>query len=451
MDATADRTRAAPSAGERRFGGSIRRLTRSFRHRNYRLFFSGQVVSLIGTWMQSVAQAWLVYRLTGSAFWLGAIGFAGQIPVLFVSPFAGAFADRHRRHRILVITQTTAMLLAFGLGTVTLLADPKPEYVFGFALALGVVNAFDVPARQAFLSEIVASDDLVNAIALNSSMVHLGRLVGPALAAFVVAVVGEGWCFIINGLSFVAVVAALLAMRLAPKPRPARHVSALQSMREGMAYAATHPGIRALLVLVAFVSITAMPFAVLLPVFADQVLAGGPGTLGALMSASGAGAFVFAIVLASRTAVAGLGRWIAVAAFALGVSLLAFAWAPSTWLATAAMVPAGGAMLTIMSGSNTLVQALVPDALRGRVMSVFVMMFLGTAPLGALAAGWAAEHVGAPLTVSVGAVCSLVAGAIFAWRLPSVRARSRLLLSQQMVGGEPAAAGSTPPPPPASA
>ncbi len=437
----------ATIADDARAGGPAS-IVRSFKHRNYRLFFSGQVISLVGTWMQSVAQAWLVYRLTGSAFWLGAVGFAGQIPVLFVSPFAGTFADRHARRSILVATQTIAMVLALALGAFTLLVDLHPAHILAFALALGVVNAFDIPARQAFIPEIVAPGDLVNAIALNSSMVHLGRLVGPALAAFVVAAVGEGWCFILNGLSFIGVVAALLAMRLSPKPRPPRHQSALQSMREGIAYAAGHPGIRALLLLVAFVSITAMPFAVLLPVFADKILGGGPDTLGALMSASGGGAFVCAMVLASRSRAKGLGRWIAIASFVLGVSLLAFAWASSTWLAASALVLTGGAMLTMMSGSNTLIQALVPDALRGRVMSVFVMMFLGTAPIGALAAGWTAEHIGAPITVTVGAICSLFAGAVFAWRLPSVRARSELLVSQQMVGGEPAAAISTPPPAP---
>jgi MFS family permease len=415
-------------------GGSI---LRSLRHRNYQLFFGGQLVSLVGTWMQSVAQAWLLYRLTGSAVLLGAIGFANQVPVLLVAPFGGAVADRYRRHRILVVTQTAAMVLALALGTVTLLEHVSVPMLFAFSAALGVVNAFDIPTRQAFVVEMVGSEDLVNAIALNSSMVNGARLVGPAIAGIVVGAVGEGWCFIANGASFVAVIAALLAMRIPPRPVAEKRGSALRDIAEGVRFVAASPPLRALLLLVGFVCLVGMPYVVLMPVFADRVLYGGASGLGILMAASGAGALLGAIGLAARKQLRGLGVWIAVGTVAFGASLIAFGLSRSFWWSAAALVPAGAAMMMVMAGSNTLIQVLSPDATRGRVMALYVMMFMGAAPFGGLLAGLVADRAGASTTVAVGGALCIAVGLVFGANLPKLRRAARVIIAQPMAAGEP--------------
>ncbi len=413
-------------------------MLRAFAHRDYRLFFSGQLVSLIGTWMQSVAQSWLVYRLSGSAVLLGLVGFAGQIPVFLLAPAGGNLADTHSRHKIILGTQTAAMVLALALAGLTLTGRVQLWHVFTLAALLGLVNAFDIPARQAFLVELVGRADLMNAIAMNSSMFNGARIVGPALAGVLVAAIGEGWCFFFNGISYVAVLAGLLLMspRASP-PRPDGGTT-LGRIVQGLRYSARTEPIRALLLLLGLMSLAGMPYAVLMPVFADQILHTGARGLGVLMGASGFGALLGALVLASRRELRGLSRWIMLAAAGFGVSLIAFAASRSFWLSTALLVPAGFAMIVQTAASNTLIQAMVPDELRGRVMATYSMMFMGMAPFGALLAGLLAGRLGAPAAVTAGGVACIAGALAFGSRLPALRIAGReLLISQEMVAGEP--------------
>jgi MFS family permease len=413
-------------------------MLRSLRHRNYQLFFGGQLISLIGTWMQSVAQSWLVYRLTGSSLLLGLVGFSSQIPVFLLAPIGGAAADRGSRHRIILATQTSAMLLAFGLAALTLAGRVSVEHIFVFSALLGVVNAFDIPARQSFVVEMVGKEDLINAIALNSSMFNGARVVGPAVAGILVSAIGEGFCFFANGVSFLAVIASLVAMRVTPRAPGQRRASALADIAEGFRFVANTPAIRALLLLLGLVSLAAMPYAVLMPIFADRILHGGPRGLGLLMGASGIGALLGALTLAARKQLKGLARWVALACAGFGASLVLFALSRLFWLSALLLVPTGFAMMVQMAGSNTLVQTMVPDALRGRVMSVYSMMFMGMAPFGALLSGALANHIGAPATVGVGGGVCLVGAAVFGSRLPSLREGARrLILAQQAAGADP--------------
>ncbi len=384
-------------------------MLRAFAHRDYRLFFGGQLISLIGTWMQSVAQAWLVYRLSGSAVLLGLVGFAGQIPVFLLAPAGGIVADTHSRHKIIVGTQAAAMVLAFVLAGLTLTGRVQLWHVFTLAAILGLVNAFDIPARQAFLVELVGRADLMNAIALNSSMFNGARIIGPALAGILVAAIGEGWCFFMNGISYIAVLAGLLMMSPRPIVQRPNGGTPLGRILEGLRYAARTEPIRALLLLLGLVSLAGMPYAVLMPIFADQILHTGARGLGTLMGASGFGALLGALVLATRSELRGLGRWIAWATAMFGASLIAFSASRSFWLSTALMVPAGFAMIVQAAASNTLIQAMVPDALRGRVMACYSMMFMGMAPFGALLAGLLAGRLGAPVAVAAGGVVCIVA------------------------------------------
>jgi MFS family permease len=416
-DASDERSRQPPA------------LLRSLRHPNFQLFFGGQLVSLVGTWMQSVAQPWLVYRLTGSSLLLGLVGFCGQIPVFLLAPLGGAVADRRARRTILVATQTASMLLAVALAALTLSGAVRPAHVFVLAALLGVVNAFDVPTRQAFVVEMVGRGDLPNAIALNSSMVNGARMVGPAVAGLLVGAIGEGWCFFANGVSFLAVIAGLLAMRLPPAEAPPRRASALADILEGFRFVARTPPIRALMLLLGLVSLTAMPYAVLMPIFAARILDGGPKGLGLLMAASGAGALVGALALAAREDVRGLGRWISGCAAGLALALELFAASRSFWLSAALLVPVGFATMVQMAGSNTLIQSMVPDTLRGRVMSVYSMMFMGMTPFGALLSGALADRIGAPATVAAGGAVCLAGAAVFASRWPSLRPGAKALLS----------------------
>ena len=413
---------------------------RSLRHRNFRLFAAGQIVSLTGTWVQLVAQSWLVYRLTGRATLLGLVGFAGQIPIFVLAPVGGAIADRFERRRILVVTQSIAMLLAFVLAALTLGGVVHEWHIVALAAATGIVNAFDIPTRQSFLVEMVGRDDLINAIGLNSSLFNGARMTGPALAGILVAVIGEGWCFLVNGISFAAVIVALLAIRVAPFRPPTDEVSTLTRIRQGFGFAIKERPVRALLLMLALMSLTGMPFLVLMPVFADRVLNGGPAAYGILMSASGMGALAGAVTLASRRDVRGLGGWVARAAIAFGAFLCVFSFSRSMWTSVALLLPIGFSMMVEISSSNTLIQTMVPDGLRGRVMAVYSMMFMGMAPAGALLAGWSADRIGAPSTVLIGGAACMTAAAIFRWSLPRLRADAqRLIVAQQMVGGEPPA------------
>lgn len=413
---------------------------RALRHRNYRLFFSGQIISLVGTWMQSVAQSWLVYRLTGSSLLLGLVGFAGQIPVFLLAPIGGVVADRYSRHRIVIATQTSAMVLAFILSALTLLGHIRVWEIMLVASLLGVVNAFDIPARQAFIVDMVHSDVLINAIALNSSMVNGARVLGPAIAGVTVAAVGEGWCFFANGASYIAVIAGLLLMAVAPRELGRDAASGLERIVEGFRWVAKTAPIRALLLLLGLVSLTGMPYAVLMPIFADKILHGGARGLGMLMGASGIGALAGTLILAAKRQVHGLGRWIAFASFGFGASMILFAASRSYPLSIVLLVSVGFSMMLQMSASNTLIQTMVPDELRGRVMAVYSMMFMGMAPFGALVAGAMANHIGAPITVALGGLACLAGSLVFGARWPNMRGEARqLIVAQGMLSGEPPA------------
>ena len=389
---------------------------RALHHRNYRLFFCGQLISVIGTWMQVVGQSWLVYRLTGSAVMLGLVRFASLIPVLLLSPVGGSFADRHNRHRIVIVTQVAAMVLAFILAGLTFTGTVLVWHVFVLAAVLGVVNSFDIPTRQAFVVDLVGRDDLMNAIALNSSTINAARIVGPAVAGLLVATVGEGWCFFLNAISYVAVIAGLLLMRITVQVHVTVPGSALEGIIEGFRYVRHTPSVRGLLLLIAVVSLMGVPYAVLMPIFADEVLGAGARGLGLLMAAAGCGALAGGVVLASKRDVDGLRRWVPLAAGGFGVGLILFSLSGSLWLSMLLLVPTGFCMMLEMSASNTLIQSIVPDHLRGRVMAVYSMMFLGMAPFGSLLAGALAHHLGAPVTVLFGGVACIVAAAIFAYR-----------------------------------
>ena len=411
---------------------------RALRHRNFRLFFSGQLISLVGTWMQTVAQSWLIYRLTHSALLLGAVGFAGQIPIFLIAPIGGHVADRVDRRRIIIVTQSAAMILAFVLAALTLSGRIREWHIIVLAAILGVVNAFDMPARQAFIVQMVEREDLMNAIALNSSMFNGARVIGPAVAGILVAAIGEGWCFFANAVSYIAVIAGLLMMTTSRfVPRPATG-SALRNIAEGLRFVARTAPIRALLLLIAIVSFTGMPYAVLMPIFADRILHAGARGLGILMGASGVGALVGSIMLALRSTVRGLGTWVAVSSATFGAMLIAFGFSHTLWLSVAILVPLGGAMIVQMSSSNTLIQSMVPDELRGRVMAAYTMMFMGMGPLGSLAGGTVADRAGAPAAVMIGGAITIVAAIVFSLRLPSLRGPARqLILAQQAAGGDP--------------
>jgi MFS family permease len=407
---------------------------RALRHRNFRLFASGQMISLIGTWMQTVAQSWLVYRLTGSAMQLGMVGFASQIPIFLVVPLGGLAADRFDRRSILFKTQTAAMLLAGMLAALTLTEQIQIWHLYVLAVLLGVANAFDIPTRQAFTVQMVGREDLPNAISLNSSMVNGARMVGPALAGILVGWVGEGWCFLGNSLSYLAVLAGLAAMRLPPwRPTP-QQGNAIQNLREGFTFVLKSHPIRDLLAMLGLVSLMASPHVVLMPIFAEEILGGGAHALGLMLGMSGAGAVVGALILASRRALAGSGIWIAVSGATLGLGTTAFALSRSLELSCLLMLPIGFSMMTQMALSNTLVQAMVPDYLRGRVMSFHSMMFMGMAPLGALLSGSLAPILGAPGTVILGGVLLLAGSAVFSRRLPRFRAAARRMTREARIG-----------------
>lgn len=431
---------AAPGPARQNGSSSIRTsaMFRALRHRNFQLFFSGQLISLIGTWMQNVAQSWLVYRMTGSAFLLGVVGFAGQIPVFIFAPIGGMVADRMSRQRVVVATQITSMILAFILAALTLLRVVTVWEIIVLAASLGIVNAFDIPARQAFLGDMVGRDDLMNAIALNSSMFNGARVIGPAVAGVLVAWIGEGWCFFANAVSYIAVIAGLLMMRLAPFLRPEIAMSPFEHMAEGFRFVMKMKPIRALLLLLGCISLLALPYSVLMPIFADKILHGGARAFGILMGAAGLGALCGALTLAMRTGVRGLGRWIAISCACFGASLILFSFSHWFWLSVILLFPVGYAVMLQTSASNTLLQTMSPDNLRGRVLAVYSMMFMGMAPIGALLAGIVAKHIGAPLTVGIGGVGAIIGAIFFARALPSFRIEAReLLIASGMAAGQP--------------
>ena len=390
---------------------------RTLANRNFRLFLGGQVVSLIGTWMQMIAEAWLVYRLSGSSALLGAVGFANQMPACLLGPLGGMAADRYDRRRIILVTQMVSMMLAFTLAGLTLTGAVQIWHVFVLATLLGIVNAFDIPARQAFLVDLVGRAQVVNAIALNSSTFNAARMLGPAVAGATVALVGEGWCFLINGASFLAVIAGLLAMRMERQSIALGAGSAVAHLMEGFRFCWHHRLIRPLLLLVSVVSLLAFPFTVLMPVFADRILHGGPSGYGLLTAASGVGSLAGGMILAMRHTVAGLERWTGGFTAIGGAALLLFGVSETFWLSCFLLAITGIGLMLGIGSANTLIQDATPDALRGRVTSIYAMAFLGMAPMGALLSGIAAEHVGAPLTVIAGGAVTTASALIFAWRV----------------------------------
>ncbi|MDD2580777.1 MAG: MFS transporter [Desulfuromonadaceae bacterium] len=405
----------------------IRNLLRALRSRNYRLFVAGQSVSLVGTWMQQVAMSWLVYRLTGSAFLLGVVGFTSQIPTFLLAPVAGVLADRWNRRRLLMVTQALAMFQAAFLAVAVLSGVVQVWHIVVLSLLLGVVNAFDIPIRQSFIVEMVSDrEDLGNAIALNSSMVNGARLIGPTIAGLMVASFGEGVCFVLNSASYLAVLVALAAMRLVPAPqhrKQRRHV--FHELREGFNYAFGFGPIRSILLLIALVSLTGMPYAVLVPVFAKEVLHGGVHTFGFLMTAAGCGAFAGTVYLASRKSVLGLGRLIVLAAVLFAVGIAAFALSGTIIISLASLVVVGFGAITMVASCNTILQTIVEEDKRGRVMSFFAVSFMGMAPFGSLGAGTMSGIIGPRETLLLGAACCLVGAAIFARQLPRIRERVR--------------------------
>ncbi len=399
---------------------------RALRHRNYMLFFSGQTVSLIGTWMTRIATAWLVYRLTHSAFLLGLVGFAGQIPVLLLGPFAGVWVDRWNRHRVLIVTQTLSMLQSFGLAVLALSHRITVTDILLLSLFQGAINAFDMPARQAFVIQMVENrEDLANAIALNSSMVNASRLIGPSIAGAVIAVAGEGYCFLIDGFSYLAVIASLLAMVIRRKQEMKPRQRVFQELKEGWHYVASFVPIRSILLLLGLVSLVGMPYTVLMPLFAGRVLHGGAHTLGFLMGASGFGALISAGWLAARKSVLGLGRVIPAMACVFGGALIAFSFSHLLWLSLLLMVVTGFGMMQQMAASNTVLQTIVDEDKRGRVMSFYSMAFQGMAPFGSLFAGIVASRIGAPYTLAIGGLCCIAGGLWFIGKLSRIRALIR--------------------------
>jgi MFS family permease len=425
---------------------------RALKSRNYRLFFSGQSVSLIGTWMTRIASSWLVYRLTDSAFLLGVVGFAGQIPALALAPFAGVWVDRWDRRRTLIVTQVLSMVQSLALAALTLAGIITIAELILLSLFQGFINAFDMPARQAFVVEMIEDRaDLSNAIALNSSMVNAGRLIGPAIAGIVVAAVGEGWCFLIDGLSYIAVIISLLLMSVRQRERPEQHTRVLTELAEGWRYVSRFAPIRSILLLLALVSLVGMPYTVLMPVFASDVLHGGAHTLGFLMAASGVGALSAAISLAVRRSVLGLGRVIPASAVVFGAGLIGFGASRFTWLSLLLMFVTGFGMMRQMAASNTVVQTIIEQDKRGRVMAFYSMAFIGIAPFGSLLAGTLASRIGAPVTMMGGGALCVVGGAWFARQLPRLRELIRPIyvelgiMPEMAAGLQNAAALQTPP------
>src|SRR5947207_1450334 len=398
-------------------------MLRALQYRNYRLFSGGQIVSLIGSWITLTATSWLVYRLTGSALLLGIVGFAGQFPGFVMGPFAGAYVDRWDRHKLLIWTQAISMVQSFALAALTLTGHITVGAIVALNAIQGIVNSFDMPARQAFLVTMIEDkEDLSNAIALNSSMFNAARLIGPSIAGLIIAGSGEGLCFLIDGFSYFAVIVALLMMRGVRKiDRRPPATTVLTQFREGLRYVTGFRPIRSLMTLLALVSLLGMPFAVLMPVFANDVLRGGPHTLGFLMTASGCGALAGALWLAARKSVLGLGRVIVQATSIFSGALIAFSFSRSLWLSLFLMVFVGLGMMVQMASSNTVIQTIVDDEMRGRVMSFYTMCFLGTAPFGSLMAGALSARIGAPHTVLLSGILCAAAAVWFSWELPAIR------------------------------
>jgi MFS family permease len=396
-------------------------ILRALRHRNYRLFFAGQSLSLVGTWITRIATSWLIYRLTGSALLLGIVGFCSQIPTLFLAPVAGVFVDRWNRHRVLVVTQVLSMLQSLALAVLALAGIITVGEVLALQVLQGVINAFDTPARQAFVVSMIEDRaDLPNAIALNSTMVNASRILGPSIGGVLIAAVGEGWCFLVDAISYLAVIASLMAMHMVHQERRGG-TRLVEELAAGFRYVTEFVPIRTVLLLLALVSTMGMPYTVLMPAVAAKLLHGGPHTLGWLMTASGVGALAGAFFLAARPSVLGLGRVIATASGLFGAALVALGASRALWLSLLIMPLIGAGFMVSLAASNTIVQTLTEEHLRGRVMAFYTMAFLGTAPLGSLMAGVLADRIGEPMTIAAGGVACMLGAGWFASRLPRLR------------------------------
>jgi len=400
----------------------LKAILRALRSRNYRLFFIGQAISLIGTWMQTVAASWLAYRLSNSAFILGIVGFVGDIPSFLFMSIAGVMADRWDKRKILLLTQSMAMLQAFILAALSLTGTIRIWHLISLNAFLGLINAFDMPTRQAFVVEMLENkNDLPNAIALNSSIFNSARMIGPSIAGILISTLGEGFCFLINGLSFGAVIAVLLAMKITTQSPKAKIMDTFQGLKQGFAYAFGFLPIRAMLLLVALVSLLGMSYAVLMPVLARDILHGGPNTLGFLMASSGSGALIAAIYLAARRSVLGLGRMIPLSLCMFSVSIICMALSRNLILSAMLMFIAGFGVMTQVASSNTLIQTIVEEDKRGRVMGIYTMCFRGIAPFGSLLAGTLASRLGAPNTLLLGGIVCLLGALWFFRTLPEIR------------------------------
>ncbi len=421
----------------RPFNSKISLILRAFKYRNYRLFFGGQCISLVGTWMQSVALSWLVYRLTGSPLLLGITGFASQVPSLLLAPLTGVAADRFDRRKIIMITQTLAMLQALGLALLVLYGRPQVWQIISLAAVSGLINAFDMPARQAFIVEMVERrEDLANAIALNSSMFNSARLIGPSIAGVCIAAFGEGVCFLLNGLSYIAVIAALLAMRIKPRPAARAGSGFIPGFLEGVSYSFGFPPIKYIMLMLALGSLLGMPYAVLMPAYVKDVLHGGPQTLGFLMAASGAGALAGALRLAGRRNPAGLERGIPLFTGLFGAGLTAFSLAGTFALSAAFLFIASFGLISFMASANTVIQTLVDEDKRGRVMALYSVAFMGMAPFGSLLSGWAASRLGVAHTMSLNGLFVLAGSAAFATRMKVITAHADTVYGRLALGAE---------------
>jgi Bacterial protein of unknown function (DUF894). len=402
----------------KRFVG-FKDIFRSLHYRNYRLFFSGQSLSLIGTWIQRIAIPWLVYRLTGSAFLLGAVGFAGQIPTFIIAPFAGVLTDRWNRYQILIVTQILSMLQALTLAILFFTNTIQVWNILLLSIILGCINAFDTPARQSFVVEMVEDkNDLGNAIALNSSMFNGARLIGPSVAGVLIATLGEGACFLINGISYIFVVTSLLMMKIKPQDKKKKQSDTLKELKEGFTYTFGFAPIKSIILLLALISLMGMPYSVLIPVFAKDIFHGGSHVFGFLMAATGVGALISAIHLASRRSILGLEKMIPLAASVFGLGLVAFSLSRSFPLSVVLMVITGSGMMMQTASSNTILQTIADDDKRGRVMSFYTMAVMGTAPFGSLMAGSMASLISAPGTLIFGGIACTIGAILFAKRLP---------------------------------
>jgi len=398
------------------------KLPPALRSKNYRLFFAGQGISLIGNWMTQVATIWLVYNLSDSPWMLGVVAFTSQIPTLILLPFAGVFIDRWNRHRVIIATQILAMVQSLALAFLALTGVVNIWQILVLSFFQGAINAFDAPARQAFVPEIVEKkEDLANAIAINASMFNGARLIGPAIAGLLIATVGPSYCFLIDGLSYIAVIAGLLAMQLKPRKIEVTNTKPLQRLKEGFVYAFGFPPIRAILILLALVSFAGMSHTVLVPIFATKILHGDAQTLGFLMAASGVGAFAGAIYLIGRKSVVGIGKLIAISPAIMGFGLIGFGLSRVLWLSLIMMLFVGWGFIIQFAAGNTFLQTIVEDDKRGRVMSIYTMAFFGVTPFGNLVAGGLANYIGSPNTVILGGIICILASAFFTKQLPALK------------------------------